>query len=65
MKLNQSKRHLMISSHKFEAFGAKIRETQIWERREQRLLGVDIANDNTMQKSREKIKCFSKTINFF
>ena len=68
----------MISGHKFQAVWAKIGGTQIWESREQKLLGVDLEIDLNSDKfliivllkirenkSREKIKYFSKAINFF
>ena len=40
MKLNQDKRHLLVSGHKHEAVWAKIGETKIRESNKQKLLGV-------------------------
>ena len=42
MKLNQDKRHLLVSGHKHEAVWAKIGETKIRESNKQKLLGVVI-----------------------
>ena len=40
MKLNEDKCHLIISGHKSEAIWAKIGQTEIWESKKQKLLGV-------------------------
>ena len=42
MKLNQEKRHLLVSGHKHGNIWAKIGQTKIWENRKQKLLGVEI-----------------------
>ena len=42
MKLNKDKCDLIISGHKSEAIWAKIGQTKIWERKNQKLLGVII-----------------------
>ena len=44
MKLNQDKCHLIISGHKHEAMFVNINEHQIWESREQKLLGIVLEN---------------------
>ena len=61
----------MIPDHKFEAVWAKIGETQVWGSSKEMLLGVAIENDLNfdkfvikLYKKQEKIKCFSKTIEF-
>ena len=50
MKLNEDKCPLRIFNHKFEAVWAKIADTQIWESREQKLLGVVTENDLNFDK---------------
>ena len=42
MKLNQEKRHLLVSGHKHENIWAKMGQTKIWENSKQKLLGVEI-----------------------
>ena len=38
MKLNQDKRHLLVSGYKHENISAQIDEVQIWESSKQKLL---------------------------
>ena len=45
MKLNQDKRHLLVSGYKHENISARIGEVQIWESSKQKLLGVVIFRD--------------------
>ena len=45
MKLNQDKRHLLVSGYKHENISARIGEVQIWESSKQKLLGVVIYRD--------------------
>ena len=40
MKLNQEKRHLLVSGYKHENIWARIGEVKIWESSKQNLLGV-------------------------
>ena len=42
MKLNEDKRHFIISGYKHEIMFANIRESRIWEKGQQKLLGVAI-----------------------
>ena len=42
MKLNEDKRHFIISGYKHEIMFANIRESRIWEKEQQKLLGVAI-----------------------
>ena len=42
MKLNQDKRHLLISGHKHENVRAQIGDEIIWESNKQKLLGLQI-----------------------
>ena len=39
MKLNEDKRHLLVSGHKYETIWAKIGEARIWESTMEKLLG--------------------------
>ena len=45
MKLNNNKCHLLLSSYKHKMVWANICQSQIWESKEQKLLGVIIDSD--------------------
>ena len=45
MKLNQEKCHLLVSGYKHENIWARIGQTKIWERRKQKLLGLEIGSN--------------------
>ena len=45
MKLNQNKRHLLVSGHKYEADQAKIGKTKNWDSNKRNLLGAVIDRD--------------------
>ena len=45
MKLNNNKCHLLLSGYKHEVMWANIGQSQIWESKEQKLLGVIIDRD--------------------
>ena len=45
MKLNGGKCHLLLSGYKHEVMWANIGQSQIWESKEQKLLGVIIDRD--------------------
>ena len=47
MKLNQDKCHLLISRYKYKSVCANIGSVKIWERNDQKLLGVKI--DHNLQ----------------
>ena len=45
MKLNQDKRHLLVSGYKHEKVWTRIGEVKIWESLKQKLLGTVIDRD--------------------
>ena len=45
MMLNQDKCHFLFSGHKYETLFVNVGETKIWERKQQKLLGVLIDRD--------------------
>ena len=45
MRLNDDKCHLLLSSYKHEVMWTNIGQSQIWESKEQKLLGVIIDRD--------------------
>ena len=45
MKMNQDKRHLLFSRHKYETLVVNVGETKIWESKQQKLLGILIDSD--------------------
>ena len=45
MKLNQGKCHFLVSGFKYGNVWAKIGQTKIWEKKNQKLLGVEIARN--------------------
>ena len=42
MKVNGDKCHLLLSGYKYEVMWANIGQSQIWESKEQKLLGIII-----------------------
>ena len=58
-KLNNDKCHLLLSDYKPEVLWANIGQSQIWESKEQRLLGViidsDMKFDDYIQKQCKKV----------
>ena len=72
MKLNEEKCHFIISGYKHEMF-ANIGESRIWEKGQQKLLGVTIDKNfkfkehilNKCKKNRQKTKCFRKSLPYF
>ena len=42
MKLNEDKCHLLVAGHRYETLWANIGETRIWERKNEKLLGLTI-----------------------
>ena len=47
MKLNNDKRHLLLFGYKHEVMWANITQSQIWESKKQKILGVIIDRDMT------------------
>ena len=45
MKLNNDKCHLLLSSYKYEVMWGNIGQSQIWESKEQTLLGIILDRD--------------------
>ena len=45
MKLNQDKCHFLFSGYKYETLFVNVGETKIWERKQQKLLGILIDRD--------------------
>ena len=72
MKSNEAKCHFIISSYNHEIMFANIGENRIWEKGQQKLLGVTINKNLKFKehilkqcKSRQKTKCFRKSLPYF